>query len=282
MGGFLARKFEFRVRVCCFADCSRFGVLSGVMSSLFGSMVLRQFMTVAPVAFFFLFLFIAIGAAWYRTHQLKKRAEAFMLFAVQNGFEFRNWLNSESGGMFEQMYAKVMNTQNFLGQYNGFQPIFNQNAQVRFIFDGASERMPFQAFQYQYTSSSGKNRKTHYFMIASLIIPAWMPELSVSKEDILDKIGKTFGGQDIQFESEDFNRMFRVRGSSEKIAHDVMHPQMMEWFMHVQPPGFQMRDHRVVLWRSGELTTDFVMDSRAMFQQFWDLIPDYVKEEGRM
>lgn len=248
------------------------------MDSLVASMALRQFMTIAPIGFFFLFLLIAIGAAWYRTNQLKKRAEAFMLFAVQNGFEFRNWLNSEGSGMFQQMYAKVMNTQNFLGQYEGFQPIFKQSAQVRFIFDGASEGMPYQAFQYQYTSSSGKNRKTYYYMIASLVIPTWLPEFSVSREDVLDKIGKTFGGQDIHFESEEFNRLFRVRGSNEKVAHDVMHPQMMEWFMRVQPPGFQMRDQRVLVWRSGELTTDFVMDSRAMMQQFWELVPDYVKE----
>ncbi|MFM9873068.1 MAG: hypothetical protein ACKVQS_06335 [Fimbriimonadaceae bacterium] len=257
-----------------------FRVLFLGMERFFELLAMNQIASIAPCLFFCFSLVFVCVMFIVASNLQKKKAEELLLFATQSGMEFRRGLDGNQGGLFDRFFAGFQGTQTFLKEYEGFQPIFRTNATVKYIFDGLAGDMPFQAFHYQYTSSSGKNSQTHYYMVASVEMPIWTPDLSVSTEDVIDKIGKAFGGQDIQFESEDFNRQFRITGSVEKFAHDVMHPQMMEWFMSVIPPGFQMKGRRVVLWRNGQLGTDFVKDSRAMLGQFWDLVPEYVKEEA--
>jgi hypothetical protein len=234
-----------------------------------------------PFAFICFFTVLVVVLGFAASAMRKKKMEEFFKFAVANGLEFRGDLGGSQGGFFETLFSGVQNTHAFLAQFEGYQPIFRMNAKVLYVFDGMAGGLPFTAFHYQYTTSSGKNTQTHYYMVASVELPIWTSDLAVSTEDVFDKIGKAFGGQDIQFESDEFNRRFRVMGSDEKFAHDVLHPQMMEWFMSVVPPGFQMKGRRVVLWRSGQLRTDFVMDSRAMLGQFWELVPEYVKEEAK-
>lgn len=229
-----------------------------------------------PILFFALFILIWVIASSFE----KKKLERFMKFAMANGLSFLPGMSGGRGGnWFEQMFAGVQGTQSFLAGYQGFRPISHMNATVKYIFEGRSDDISFRAFQYQYTTGSGKNRQTHYYTVASCELPTWMPDLSVSPEGFFDMVGKFFGGQDIQFESHDFNEKFRITSSNVKFAHDILHPQMMEWFLHVVPPGFQLNGRTVVLWRGGMLEENFVLDSRAMMRQFWELVPDYVKED---
>ncbi len=240
-----------------------------------------QILNIFPCFFPLLFAGFVI-LLWYMTSVWEQqKIKRLQEFALRNGFEFRVNLGTSGDGWFEQMFSGVQSNAGFLTAYDGFQPISRVNATVKYIFNGRAGDLPFQAFHYQYTTGSGKNRQTHYFTVASVDMPMWMPNLSVSLEGFFDMVGKFFGGQDIQLESHDFNEKFRIVGSSEKVAHDILHPQMMEWFMHVVPPGFQMHGNKVVLWRNGTLEENFVLDSRAMLAQFWNLVPDYVKEEGR-
>ena len=66
-----------------------------------------------------------------------------------------------------------------------------------------------------------------------------LPPLSVDPENFLDRFVGRLTDNDIDLESEDFNRAFTVSCPDRKFASDVLHPQMMEFLL----------EHRQVGWR---------------------------------
>src|SRR5262249_53195104 len=99
-------------------------------------------------------------------------------------------------------------------------------------------------YRYQTETSNGKTTQTenHWFAIYSLHLPRSLPELRVSKEGIFSSIARKIGIHDIEFESEDFNRAFKVKADDRKFAYDVVNPQMMQLLMdnpvNVDDQGF--------------------------------------------
>lgn len=88
-------------------------------------------------------------------------------------------------------------------------------------------------FRYKITSGSGKSRSTRTYIFSYLIVhPPWpAPTLLVRPEGFFDKVKGALGFDDIDFESEDFNRRFWVQSSDKRFAYDVLHPRMMEFLL---------------------------------------------------
>ena len=95
------------------------------------------------------------------------------------------------------------------------------------------------SFDYQYTTGSGKNRTTHEFHVVALSLPAPLPSLQLTPEHFGTAIARVFGGQDIEFESEDFNNAWRVQAASPRFAYDVVHARLMELLL--RPDARSMR-----------------------------------------
>ncbi len=68
-----------------------------------------------------------------------------------------------------------------------------------------------------------KNRR-HYRHDLAVQLPIHTNDLSVTREGLFDTVGKMFGGQDIQIGEPRFDAAFRIRGSSEELARDVLTP----------------------------------------------------------
>jgi hypothetical protein len=60
------------------------------------------------------------------------------------------------------------------------------------------------------------------------------PVVHVSRERVLDKLGQKLGLPDIELESEEFNRTFRVQCSDARFATALLSPQMMELLLTTQ------------------------------------------------
>ena len=88
-------------------------------------------------------------------------------------------------------------------------------------------------FRYKVTSGSGKNRSTRTYLFSYLIVqPPWpAPALLVRPEGFFDKVKGALGFDDIDFESEEFNRRFWVQSNDKRFAYDVLHPRMMEFLL---------------------------------------------------
>ena len=69
---------------------------------------------------------------------------------------------------------------------------------------------PALSFTYVWTTGSGKNRTTHHAHVVALGLPTFLPTVEVTPEGLGARLAKLVGAQDVQFESEAFNRAYRV------------------------------------------------------------------------
>jgi hypothetical protein len=83
------------------------------------------------------------------------------------------------------------------------------------------------AFDYRYTTGSGKSRQTHNRSVVMSATGAAWPHLSVRNEDIGDKIFRMVGVRDHELESEEFNRRFQLDTSDARFATALVDPAMM-------------------------------------------------------
>lgn len=61
------------------------------------------------------------------------------------------------------------------------------------------------------------------------------------------------GGADIQLESDEFNRWFRVIAADRRIAFDVLHPRVMQLLLDALPVHWRLDGDAIVSWEQGGL-----------------------------
>ncbi len=84
----------------------------------------------------------------------------------------------------------------------------------------------------QSTDSNGSRHRTyHRFSCATTSIDADVPGITVGRENVLTRLGGALGFDDIEFESEDFNRAFRVKCATPKFAYDMIDARMMAFLL---------------------------------------------------
>ena len=93
-----------------------------------------------------------------------------------------------------------------------------------------------------YTDSQGHLRTRtvtddHSEPVCGFLLPFSLPGVSVN--------GRRLGSK-VTFESNDFNRAFKVRTDDPKFASDVIHPRTMEWLLATTPRGWTVQDGVVV------------------------------------
>jgi len=94
-----------------------------------------------------------------------------------------------------------------------------------------STRRQFYSYTYQYIVPTGKSAVVIRAWVTVVRLPRELPWLTVTPETIGGKLSKTFGGQDINVESVDFNRDFRVQSELPEFAIAFLHPQLIEWLL---------------------------------------------------
>jgi hypothetical protein len=87
------------------------------------------------------------------------------------------------------------------------------------------------AFDYQYTTGTGKNRKVHTFSCGLISTGAAWPQLTLGPEGFFERVMDIIGADDLQFESEEFNREWDVRSSDPRFASAMIDPEMMLFLM---------------------------------------------------
>jgi hypothetical protein len=98
------------------------------------------------------------------------------------------------------------------------------------------------SFVYRWRTGSGKDEQRHAAHVVAVALPAYLPIVEVVPEGLGARLAAAFGGQDLRFESEEFNRAFRVQAYDERTAYAIVHPRLMERLL--EPDG------RLVAWRT--------------------------------
>jgi len=163
-----------------------------------------------------------------------------------------------------------------VGRWQGAPFDVGHSKRVTHLFTGDFEGRPAACFQYQYTTGSGKSSSTTVLTVCMLHLPAALPVLEITREGLGARIAKVFGAQDVQFESEEFNRRWRVAGSSPRTTHDLVHPRAMEYLNAGPDDPLRIEGADVWTWHHGGIRTEALHGRLARLAGFVDLVPRHV------
>ena len=170
---------------------------------------------------FFVGLLALVGVIAYTSYlQAKKRREAFQSIASELGFQFlpdKDYRFAKRFRFLEHMDdgSKRYAFNRLSGRIDGHQAD---------IFD----------YHYEtYSRDSEGRRKTrhHYFSIFILELPAAFSELIIEREGLFSKLGQMLGFDDIDFESVEFSKRYKVKSKDKKFAYDFCNAQMIEFLL---------------------------------------------------
>jgi hypothetical protein len=190
---------------------------------------------------------MAVGlGVWYSFYRKKLRREALGTFASRNGMTYSR---DDPVGLLDYDFGLLR-----MGDGRGCENVVY----------GSWQGLPAREADYWYytESSDGKgnrSRSYHYFSILIADIEANIPYISISKESILTRMADHLGFEDIQFESDDFNREFRVKSQDREFAFQMIDARMMQWLLTTEGAfGFEMRGPNVLVYCHRRRPTELV------------------------
>ncbi len=145
---------------------------------------------------------------------------------------------------------------------------------VSHLVAGAYAGRPAMTFEYR---EEGADATVQAHVVA-VSLPVPLPALRLSPQARTDDLAGALGGQDIAFESADFNAAWRVRAADAKHAHDVLHPRMMERLLAGDAQGVSIWvvGTEVLAWVPGRADLAAVDGRLAVLTAFIDAIPRFV------
>lgn len=211
---------------------------------------------------------IAAGV-WWSYERRRARREALLLFATQYGFD---WTRDDPFHLTSYPFRLFSE-----GDGRGCENVLT----------GTWQGMPAREADYWYytdsTDSDGRTSRTYHRFSIVLADLAWsVPEASIQRETLLSRIGDHLGFHDIEFESEDFNRRFRVGSEDREFAFKLIDDRMMAWLLSKEGSfSFEVNGPNLLVW-SGRLRPTGLIPLFGTAKAFVDHVPRLVwNEYGR-
>jgi hypothetical protein len=219
--------------------------------------------------FLLVVLVLIAGGAWARYTTSKARALRLSRWADAKGWRF----SPERDESIEVRFPVFRTLTDGDDRY------------ARNVTEGTWRGRPFTAFDYHYATGSGKSRKSHEFSAVVLTSEVPLKRLEIGREKLIHRVGAFFGFEDINFESAEFSREFRVTAADRRWAYDVLHSRAIELLLRTQRFTIEMAGMWVIAHREG------VFDGRLEAPDFeaaltltsglLDLLPEYVVQQQR-
>jgi hypothetical protein len=221
-------------------------------------------MNVSPLLLVLLAFLLGLGIFFFSYYRAKKRRELFAGFAAQYGWSYTPADNRLAGNWQGTPFRTGDNwrVQNVLaGLFNGHQMV---------AFD----------YSYQTHTTDSKGRRTtttHKFGVVVVQLPGALPHLEVTHEGIFGgAVANALGFRDLQFESDQFNRAFRVKADDQRFGHAVITPRMMELLLARGEIGWRFEGNSLVGWDKGAHEPTEVLNRLALLEQVVGQVPPYV------
>ena len=141
------------------------------------------------------------------------------------------------------------------------------------------------SFRYTYTTTSGsgetRRSQDHEHHVVAVFLPMALPALALTPETLGTKIATAFGGQDIRFESAQFNAQWRITSPDLRFAHDVLHPRTMERLLRPDMTDRPLRfaGDAVLTWTPGVPRLEVIEARVAGLNDLIDAVPAYVWQD---
>jgi hypothetical protein len=148
------------------------------------------------------------------------------------------------------------------------------------VLFGSHDGRDLVSFDYEYKTQSSDGKQTtthvHVFSVLGLSMGVLMPPLSVDPENFLDRFVGRLTGNDIDLESDEFNRAFTVSCTDRKFASDVLHPQMMELLLQHRQLGWRFEQDSMLVIARGRRTAAQIEATIQVMDAITDLVPEFV------
>src|SRR5688572_14200567 len=146
---------------------------------------------------------------------------------------------------------------------------------VENVMWGFWHELEVRAFDYWYyeesSDSEGHRHKSyHRFNCLITLVEAQCPQLQISEEDLFTRLADVLTFRDIEFESEEFNRRFTVKGPDERFATAFCDARMMDWLLrHGEGYAFEVVGDRLLCWTKRVRPAQIVhlLGTAATFQE---------------
>ncbi|MCB2413199.1 DUF3137 domain-containing protein [Demequina sp. TTPB684] len=110
-------------------------------------------------------------------------------------------------------------------------------------------------------------------------LPRALQAVDFVPERISDAVFTLLGGRDVDVESYDFNRRWRVKATDEREAHGILQPRMIDFLNSVEDPAvaFHVDGERVLIWDDSK-DEDVDLDARvSLLEAFIDRLPGHLR-----
>lgn len=213
--------------------------------------------------FFFIAIFTLVAVVGLlQARRRRQHALAIQQFAASNGWTYvpeddrqcARWQRSPFNEGFDRRAKNVV-----FGRYRNHEML---------AFD--------YTFKTRTQDSNGSSTQTHYYRICALALPAYLPLLEVGPENVLTRMAHVVGLEDIQFESEDFNRRYRVHGADQKFAYDVLSPRTIQSLLNLPELRWRTEGSSILSWATGSNDPADLMARLATLATVVDGIPSFV------
>lgn len=126
------------------------------------------------------------------------------------------------------------------------------------VLHGSSSGFDMVAFDYSYQTHStdakgNRTTTTHRYAVCGLRLPAYLPSVQVTGESVFHKAAQLLGFDDIELESDEFNRRFHVSARDRKFATDVLTPRTMQALLAAPTTNWRIEGPLILAWQAGKL-----------------------------
>ena len=190
----------------------------------------------APLLLILVFLLVAGGLVYYQHEQKIQRQRELRSFALGQRLDFS----------LEDPFDTLGEPFSLLQKGDG--------RGVENVMWGFWHELEVRAFDYWYyeesSDSEGHRHKSyHRFNCLITLVEAQCPQLQISEEDLFTRLADVLTFRDIEFESEEFNRRFTVKGPDERFATAFCDARMMDWLLrHGEGYAFEVVGDRLLCW----------------------------------
>jgi hypothetical protein len=240
------------------------------------------------VVFLVLLAVVIVFAVRADAKRKQERHEAFVALASRLGFQhFPSGFSTQKAGNFwEQLVASADASEQgrFLVRFDGWEPFgHGHSPETNHILYGHRGDVEWTLFDYSYkvTTSNGKTTTTttHPYGVVAARLKYTLPPVVLSQESMLTRL---FGGRDLNFEVEEFNRRYRVQTSDEQGAYALIDPKMIEYLQVLPVLHWQVSGPQILVHMRGTLSPQQIVQLMEAIEGFLERVPPFLREDNAM
>jgi len=149
------------------------------------------------------------------------------------------------------------------------------------VLSGHHQQSEVLAFDYHFEKpakgTDNELSSSHcYLTTAMVLMRAYFPELRIAPEGLLSKIEEAIDGENIQFESAEFSRAFRVWSKDKRLAYDICNSQVMDYLLENRDLNIQIQNCTLALVSDEQWPAKQLEKNLERLNEIRSRLPEYL------